>query len=171
MNFIKKRRFTAGMYLIFLNLVPIIDLIGTIFGYVAQYKKLKETKNSEAISVTKQIIHLLLLLSWIVYGIEFCTLSYITASIVSFLLCLFELILTLWYKEYFTYERLRILSKILGFKKEPGCLHSVPRSKVPDYIFSDDNQNQLRQTKRCKKNGQSVAVLTKRHRESFEKSK
>lgn len=115
------------MYIAFLNIVPILDLVGTVTGYIAQYKKIRETKNSEGISIIKQGIHLILLLCWILYGIEYCTTTYIVTCILSLILCLFEIILTLWYRVDVTFKRLRILSKIIGFKQQPARLHSTNR--------------------------------------------
>ena len=104
------------LYIYFLNFVPVLDLIGTVTGYAAQLRKLRATKCSNDISIAKQLTHWVGLLLWILYGIEYCTISYIITCMISLIFCSFEIICTLWYREDITFARLRILSKMMGFK-------------------------------------------------------
>lgn len=52
------------MYLAFLNIIPYIDLVGSISGYISSLIKLKKEKTSKGISVIKQIIEIILLILW-----------------------------------------------------------------------------------------------------------
>lgn len=87
------------VYVWFLNAIPLLDLVGTISGYFAQFQKLKVTKCSKDISITKQIIHWIVLFLWILYGVEYCTVSYVVTCVISIALCSLEILLTLHYRK------------------------------------------------------------------------
>lgn len=86
------------MYLEFLNILPYIDLVSTLLGYISQYKVLSKTKCSDSISITKQVINAILLIFWTLYGIEYCTLSYILTCIISFIFTVIEIGMTIWFR-------------------------------------------------------------------------
>lgn len=127
------------MYIALLNIVPVLDLIGTIIGYIAQYKKIKQEKTSEGISIVKQVTHLLLIIMWILYGIEYCTLSYVVTCIISLVLCIFEIFLVVWYRENFTFRRLTFLSRLLGYKRHGISGHTTSQPLIPNTSYNSKN--------------------------------
>lgn len=106
------------MYKEFLNVLPYIDLIFTFIGYIDQYRLLKSTKSSDNISVFKQFIHLTLLLLWILYGIEYCTVSYIITCVIGAILCFIEISMTILYRYRFIQFRANMANKIKNTKRK-----------------------------------------------------